>query len=177
MKPFNSAVGETRSRWYEMRSRGQAAMEFLMTYGWAVVVMLVVIAVLFYLGIFSPSTTAPDVCVLPAGFSCHGFQVVDGGDFTLDLGQATGRPILVERIACSANENPTNWEDFDYRLKSGRNYMFTGITCFKEDDSDTPEAGDYYNGFIFIDYTEEGTNIRHRIKGDIAYKVEEGLAP
>ena len=36
--------------------KGQAAMEFLMTYGWAILVVLVVIGALAYFGILSPTT-------------------------------------------------------------------------------------------------------------------------
>ena len=36
-----------------MKKRGQAAMEFLMTYGWAFVIVIAVLAGLFYLGVFN----------------------------------------------------------------------------------------------------------------------------
>ncbi len=42
-----------------MRSRLQSAMEYLMTYGWAILVIAVVLGVLYSLGIFSPSNFAP----------------------------------------------------------------------------------------------------------------------
>ena len=40
-----------------MLKRGQAAMEFLMTYGWAIIGVLIVLGALFYLGIFSHETS------------------------------------------------------------------------------------------------------------------------
>ncbi|MBI3036442.1 hypothetical protein HYY73_01620 [Candidatus Woesearchaeota archaeon] len=42
--------------------KGQAAMEFLMTYGWAILVVLVVIGALSYFGVLSPSTLLPEKC-------------------------------------------------------------------------------------------------------------------
>ena len=36
-----------------MQKRGQSAMEYLMTYGWAILVVLIVLAALFYLGVFN----------------------------------------------------------------------------------------------------------------------------
>ncbi len=42
-----------------MRSKLQSAMEYLMTYGWAILVIAVVLGVLYSLGIFSPSNFAP----------------------------------------------------------------------------------------------------------------------
>ena len=39
--------------------KSQSAMEYLMTYGWAILVIAVVLAALYSLGIFNPSTFAP----------------------------------------------------------------------------------------------------------------------
>ena len=41
------------------RRRAQSAMEYLMTYGWAILVIAVVLGVLYSLGIFNPSNFAP----------------------------------------------------------------------------------------------------------------------
>ena len=41
------------------RYRLQSAMEYLMTYGWAILVIAVVLGVLYSLGIFNPSNFAP----------------------------------------------------------------------------------------------------------------------
>jgi len=35
--------------------KGQTALEYLITYGWAILVILVVLAVLWYYGVFNPS--------------------------------------------------------------------------------------------------------------------------
>ena len=46
--------------------RGQAALEFLMTYGWAILVVLIVIGILWSL-IGNPADILGDKCILPAG--------------------------------------------------------------------------------------------------------------
>jgi hypothetical protein len=43
----------------KVSSKAQSAMEYLMTYGWAILVIAVVLGVLYSLGIFSPSNFAP----------------------------------------------------------------------------------------------------------------------
>src|SRR3989344_6250981 len=45
-------------------------MEFLMTYGWAILVVLVVIGALAYFGVLSPAKLLPDKCTSTAGFQC-----------------------------------------------------------------------------------------------------------
>jgi hypothetical protein len=43
-----------------MNKKGQAAMEFLMTYGWAILVVLAAIAALAYFGVLSPQNLLPE---------------------------------------------------------------------------------------------------------------------
>ncbi len=42
--------------------KGQAAMEFLMTYGWAILVVIIAIGSLWYFGALNPSTFLPNQC-------------------------------------------------------------------------------------------------------------------
>ena len=51
-------------------ARAQSAMEYLMTYGWAILIIAIVLAALFQLGVFSSSTFAPKA---PPG-SCQVFR-------------------------------------------------------------------------------------------------------
>ncbi|MAE13796.1 hypothetical protein CMO92_04475 [Candidatus Woesearchaeota archaeon] len=50
--------------------RAQAAMEFLMTYGWAILVVLAAIGALAYFGVLSPDSLLPERCTGPAGLDC-----------------------------------------------------------------------------------------------------------
>jgi uncharacterized protein (UPF0333 family) len=52
-----------------MRKKGQAAMEFLMTYGWAIVVVLAAIGALAYFGVLSPNKLLPDRTTFAAPIS------------------------------------------------------------------------------------------------------------
>ncbi|MFH1589060.1 MAG: hypothetical protein ABIB43_00645 [archaeon] len=89
--------------------KGQAALEFLTTYGWAFLIILVMIGALAYFGILNPERFMSDRCVMPAPFVCkdsvvtpneiklliqndaEAIVIVDGSPVTLydeDLGQA-----------------------------------------------------------------------------------------
>ena len=63
--------------------KAQAAMEFLMTYGWAIIVVLLVLAALFSLGIFSPRTS--NTCIVNAPFTCTDVKL-ENDILTLYLG-------------------------------------------------------------------------------------------
>ena len=47
--------------------KGQAAMEFLMTYGWAILVVLIAIGALAYFGVLNPEKFLPEKCVIASG--------------------------------------------------------------------------------------------------------------
>jgi hypothetical protein len=50
--------------------KGQAAMEFLMTYGWAILVVLAAIGALAYFGVLNVKSYLPEQCFGPAGLDC-----------------------------------------------------------------------------------------------------------
>ena len=52
-----------------MNKKGQAAMEYLITYGWAILVIFVIIAVL-YSSIFKPEFYAQERCEMAPGIEC-----------------------------------------------------------------------------------------------------------
>ena len=53
----------------------QAALEFIMTYGWAILVVLVAIGALAYFGVLSPDKFLPNKCTLQAGIACLDHRV------------------------------------------------------------------------------------------------------
>ena len=55
--------------------KSQAAMEFLMTYGWAILVVLAAIAALAYFGVLSPEKFLPEKCLIETGFTCISSKV------------------------------------------------------------------------------------------------------
>lgn len=84
-----------------MNKRGQAALEFLATYGWAFIVILIVIGALAYFGVTSPAKLLPDRCNFGAEFSCLN-HLIDGetgaaaeGDLTVRLRNNLGGSVTV----------------------------------------------------------------------------------
>ena len=81
--------------------KGQAAMEFLMTYGWAILVVLVVIGALSYFGVLSPSTLLPEKCTFPVSVSCSDHQVT-ASTVVFVLQNGAGRDMRINRISASS---------------------------------------------------------------------------
>ena len=59
----------------QSRKRGQAALEFLTTYGWAFLVILVMISALGYFGILNPDRFLPERCNVPSNFACEEYAL------------------------------------------------------------------------------------------------------
>ncbi|MDD9953830.1 MAG: hypothetical protein OXR66_05840 [Candidatus Woesearchaeota archaeon] len=57
--------------------RGQAALEYLVTYGWGFLAILIVIAGLSYFGFLSPSKYLPERCDFGIQLSCADFLLQD----------------------------------------------------------------------------------------------------
>jgi len=57
--------------------KGQAAIEFLVTYGWAIMAAMMVIGALTYFGITNPATSLPDKCVFSNAFACKDFRITN----------------------------------------------------------------------------------------------------
>ncbi len=69
--------------------KAQSAMEYLMTYGWAILIIAIVLAALFSLGIFSSSSFTGTTCIASSGFLCSS-PVWTAGTLHVTLGQSTG---------------------------------------------------------------------------------------
>ena len=52
-----------------LRKKAQAAMEFLMTNGWAMLVVIIVFAAFVFIGLTNPAVYMPDRVILPTGFT------------------------------------------------------------------------------------------------------------
>jgi len=87
--------------------KGQAAMEFLMTYGWAILVVLAAVGALAYFGVLSPDKILPERCTGPAGMDCLETASVDTTANTISfaLKNNMGFKILVTDVESTSESN------------------------------------------------------------------------
>jgi hypothetical protein len=81
-----------------MNKRGQAAMEFLMTYGWAIVVVLAAIGALAYFGVLSPQKLLPERTTFQAPLPNVDVAVIDRTANTVEIAfrNNKGVPITID---------------------------------------------------------------------------------
>ncbi len=64
-------------------------MEYLMTYGWAILIIAIVLVALFALGIFNSGSFINTTCIATSGYECTSVSLTPSG-MTATIGQATG---------------------------------------------------------------------------------------
>lgn len=145
--------------------KGQAAVEYLTTYGWAILVTLVVGVALWQMGAFKPPSTPP---------GCTGFSQVTPIDHVADgsadrmgltLTNEAGVKVKLNRIdvdifgkTCSKNVNK--------ELRAGQSYQVNVTSCT------LPDTGNYYRAKITITYTNLVSGIKHKSVGECHGSVE-----
>jgi hypothetical protein len=76
---------------YNRRLKAQSAMEYLMTYGWAILIIAVVLGALFSLGVFGGASLLGNSCIAGPGFLCSSMALSHTtGYLGVTLGQSTG---------------------------------------------------------------------------------------
>ena len=65
--------------------KGQAALEFLTTYGWAFLVVLVMVGALAYFGVLSPSNFVSDKCLGTTMLQCDGGYAINANSTETNL--------------------------------------------------------------------------------------------
>ncbi len=103
-----------------MQLKAQSAMEYLMTYGWAILIISVVLASLFSLGVFNAGASLSTACVPLAGYMCSN-PVLHSGNLILALGQSTG----ITWYNALIFYDPTGITGCDFGLSSN-NYLYMG---------------------------------------------------
>ena len=67
------------------KKRAQAAMEFMLTYGWALIVVITAIFAMAYFGVLDMAKLMPNKCWGSTGFECRGQASVNGADDSIEF--------------------------------------------------------------------------------------------
>ena len=84
--------------------KAQAALEFLTTYGWAFLVIFIMIGTLAYFGILNPSKVLPNRCNFGSEFQCLDYQISAGtaNTFKIRIKSNVPDPIDIQSITLSS---------------------------------------------------------------------------
>ena len=159
--------GRIRSR------KAQSAMEYLMTYGWAILIIGVALAAMFQLGLFNPSEYVTNICILPSGLTCSSFFLYPNGILSVSIGNGLQGPINITAMGCFQNKTVTNMQ-IPYNPPSNQIYIPIGgshtfnINCMG---ASGLALGHLYTGYLVINYTDDVTLFQQTVFGRIAVKI------
>lgn len=157
--------------------KAQSAVEYLTTYGWAIIIIAVVLLALFNLGLFNPSSFISTTCVFPAEFSClSAILTGSSGSLNITLQQATTSNINVTAIGCNnqgtisnmitMNNPPSN----QIQLVIGGSNSFI-ISCYQNGTIVSISPGQIYRGYVLVNYTSLTTGFPHTATGTVVAKA------
>ncbi|HKL23802.1 MAG TPA: hypothetical protein VJ912_00535 [Candidatus Nanoarchaeia archaeon] len=135
--------------------KGQAAMEFLMTYGWAILAAVIVVGVLWYM-IGNPANLAGDDFQMSAPFVANAMSISNESiQLEVRNGGATSFNVTQVEIENCGTVNP------GIDVPAGELGNFT-VTC-----SPVLNSGDRFNGDVTVRYLKSNSNIVQKATGSI----------
>ena len=149
-------------------AKAQSAMEYLMTYGWVILIIAVVLAALFELGVFNGSNLAPQACIAQAGFVCKN-PIYTSNGIMFTFGQTNGRDyygdwvlVAAEGAALDSNGVPANFLAGAVPIASSTsNVLIPGQTVPVDFPStnfqygsvpSNPAVGTHFAGYVWLGY-------------------------
>lgn len=163
--------------------RGQSAIEYLMTYGWALLVLVVVIALIYSTGIFSPSYLISEECSLGPKFPCRFLLHREGGNTRLDMAVDNGFGYAIKILTVGVDTELSGPMDVTAlpgeALQSGDEGQISAVLDGVDLDKGSTQVLrvqiEYYSCAPEVNpgciEPDEGSNARHIISGRIVAKV------
>ncbi len=145
-----------------VNKKAQTAMEFLVSYSWAIFVVILAIGALFYFGSMNAEKFLPDACVLAPGFTCADFRI-EPTEVVLVLRNSLGSTITLNNITIANSNGNSCLNTNSISFPSGSQAIFTVPNC------DNGAIGGKFMGRVLIGYTK-GV-IYREIPGEITASV------
>jgi uncharacterized protein (UPF0333 family) len=156
----------------KMFKKSQAAMEFLMTYGWAILVVLVAIGALAYFGVLSPDKFLPAKCQLPAGIACTDHRVSSTAN-TVEVVLRNGMGFDATGVSVSIGGCGTATAIAAGDCAAGATRLNNGAQCTYRATCTPPlSSGAKFSGGLGVAYTNADTNLAHVINGTITSRAD-----
>jgi len=157
-------------------------MEFLMTYGWAILVVLAAIGALAYFGILSPSKFLPSSFTMSGGLSAGEYKFSPTDELTVGIINNMGTGITIKEVyfttsASSAiNCTGTSTGTVANSTANGVKNVYTlAVTTTCSDGTgfiDADSVGKKVKGTVSVVYSKDGETIDHTATGDLTTTVE-----
>ena len=156
-----------------MVKKAQAAMEFLMTYGWAILVVLVIIGALGYFGVLSPTALLPEKCIFGVELACKDHKLGAEGKVEMRLQNNLGETMYISQIKVLQDDRVstlcTQKNDPGTVLGNGQTASFAVSGCSLLSSLENQKIKVY----VQVSYAKgAATGLPHRVEGEIFSLVQ-----
>jgi YVTN family beta-propeller protein len=127
-------------------------MEYLMTYGWAILVVAVVLGALYSLGIFNGANFLGGTCVAAPGYLCTNPLLRTDGILNFTFGYQ-GPNVTIAGFACSnSSVAPSSFASSGSSDLEPGQQEDVGTTCTLSSDA----LGTQFSGYLWVEYDQAG---------------------
>lgn len=155
------------------RLRAQAAVDFMMSYGIALVIVFIAVSIIFKVSLTTPVFVG-SLCTSAPGFECETYTIsASSGILYLTLSQATGGTIVINGEACASQPNgigsypaygninvnslaayypPSNGPGTGATVYSDNSNTMQ-MYCYTNTGVATGQFGTSFTGFVWLNYT------------------------
>jgi hypothetical protein len=150
----------------------QSALEYLTTYGWAILIIAIILGAFLYLGVFNPGTFINSQCIMPADFSCLTSVLQQSGVLLVNLQQNTQYTINITSMGCNTQAiYSTMIIGQNGILTISANKTFSLIQCYNGTTAYSAKPGTVFNGYLLVNYTDLQTGFKKTSIGTLVEKV------
>ena len=149
------------------KHKGQAILDFMMSYGWAIAIVIVVAAMLFLFGVFDISNFMGTKASGFSGIGVSGWQMGSDGTFSLKFANRIGKPINITGVGITIKSAQA--------IITPTSILSTGATSDTVSTSagalGAMSPGSGYMATVVINYTDLNTGFNASTKGTLTGKV------
>ena len=156
-----------------MAKKAQGALEYLMTYGWALLIIIIIAGALYALDVFNPQPRT-GIRVSGLGNFYIGDARLSSTAFSINIGPQTGKRTSITDIDWEVDtlETCNNTDNNIADRTLGASERVTFLLTANETADCSLTSGQEYNVDITIDYSITGSSITHSEVGTISLKSE-----
>jgi hypothetical protein len=170
-----------------MQRRGQAALEFLSTYGFAFLIILVMIGALTYFGILSPGKFIPGSCLISPEFKCKDRQISYAAGSTNNM---EVRLAIINQLGNSVTLSMVNSEAESAGFGNGTCQVSSAgtptpatqvvvvggesatVNCTMISSIGWPARGEKLRSAVDFKYKELGGNFDHPVRAEVVETIQ-----
>jgi len=152
----------------------QSAMEYLMTYGWAILVIAIVLVALYALGVFNGSAFLHPSCIASSGYICTNQTALPNGANNVlvgfSFGQNGGSTVYNGIIGVASQSGGTNSAGFPSNTAITQNAICSEpctlqpgniqqvyVNVPSSEFSSGNSIGSEFNGYVWLNYSTSPT--------------------